>query len=205
MKKLVALLYLINCFAGSLHAQTDKTFSISASPISAILGSANLLFQAKLTNYLALTVPGNLGYLWMLPTLLDVAVKEKNTYNKAPIMAGGGLGARFLLANQGLNDTFYIEPRVTLDYFQFGLKNRLGDFSAKTLALSPMVYFGFDWYYDSGFYLNLGAGVGFKYFLKNESIVPTGKENEYAIQKLFPVARNFAFDYGVEFKIGYAW
>jgi len=206
MKRYLAIVGLLSFLALPLRAETERTMSISASPIALIFGNLDLLYQVKLTNYLALTIPGHIAYSWAAPKVVDWVLEEKSQQTLAPIRAGGGIGARFLLANRGLNNSFYLEPRVTINYEQFGLKNTFGEFDTRKLSLTPMARLGYDWYFDSGFYMSLGAGLGFNYFLQNKTTPPTSKADQTLIKYLFPEKDrriNFALD--LEFKLGFAW
>lgn len=209
-RKLIFGFVLAMALAIPSYSQNDeRSMSLSANVIAPILGGADLLYQLKLTNYLALTVPGHFYYLWPVATMLGVIEKgtaEKIKQTKAPILAGGGLGARFLMAQAGLNDTFYLEPRVTLHYGQFGFDTPDGKVESQSFALKPMGLLGWDWYFDSGFYMGLGGSIGFSYLIKNNTTYPDKIEKNNAIKTFLPPENSrFMLAWGLDFRLGFAW
>lgn len=212
MKKLVGILAFL-FFTSSLYAENlDRTMAISVSPLAVIGGGLDVMYQVKLTDYLSLTVPANVYYPWWL----SLAMKSLGTVSagkveiettKTPIWWSAGLGARFLLANNGLNNTFYLEPRVSFGHAQLGYSWEGNKFEGSFMKITPMGRFGWDWYWDSGFYMSLGFGLGFNYIFNREINVPDViKKNwvgKYIHKKLSENGFLPAADF--EFKLGYSW
>ncbi len=201
------LLPLFLAFSTSARSE-ERSMVISGSILAPIAGGLDIQYQYKLTDYLSITIPGYFYYNWIASAIIKNADKQHGGFNQtiAPISAGGGVGARFLLANNGLNDTFYLEPRVKLNYGQFGFDSPLGKVESQTLALTPTANLGWDWYYDSGFYVGLGLGIGFNYFLTNTTELPTKIEESAAVKAWLPHEdTKVAFAWDGEFRLGYSW
>lgn len=213
MKKLFLPFLLAIGLALPASAQDEELTSIFAiSPIGAIKGGLDVVYQMKITNFLALTVPASFYYDWTYPTAVGIMVNKTGdfTSTKAPISYAGGLGAKFLLAGNGIADSFYIEPRISAGYTQFGVKyNAQG--KEKTLSnshvyLFPMVRFGWDWVYKTGVYLSLGLGLGPKIYFKNKTEMPNDIDEKNNIRYMVPSEKQkIALAGDGEFKIGYAW
>jgi hypothetical protein len=134
--------------------------------------------------------------------------------SKSPIAVGGGLGARFYPFAKGMNDGFYIGPKVVLSYNQFGMESPSSNIEWQLVTLTPKAELGWDWFWDSGFYTSFGANLGLAYDMKHEVKVESkDKEVKKAIQtssKIFPAFfpnpdKNGRFFWDLEFKMGFSW
>src|SRR5688572_9729696 len=107
-KKILALMLALSCSA-AIHAD-DRTMSLSIDVIDPAFGKLNLSFQYNLVDFLSLHVPVYYQYNWLFPIVQNTANRaagvQEFEMNSAPINFGGGLGARFLLANMGMTDSF---------------------------------------------------------------------------------------------------
>jgi hypothetical protein len=207
-----AILTVLSLFTAPLQASTDatndRTMSISASPLSLLFGHINLLYQYKLFDYLALTIPGKFNYNYGAARLVEALSDKKNVeIVGAPFETAIGVGVRFLLNKKGLNDTFYVEPRVFLGYQQLGIKADGEIFEVKTMKIQPMFNFGWDWYWNHGMYVGLGFGFGYTWHINQKLTIPKALEkfkNDAGVGFFIPVTSGtFALD--GEFKLGYSW
>lgn len=213
MKKIV-FASLFSLLGLNLMAQEDygRTMAISLAPLKAVAGTAALVYQAKLSDNFALTVPVHFSYHWPAAHAFKWLKLGEVEETKKPISYGAGLGARFLLSGNGLNDSFYLEPRVAFSYNQFGYQFKGENLSAEfeRYQLGPEFRFGWDWYYDSGLYLNLGFGAGYSFFLKNDvkesGDIDAKRTDKWAFRQAFPKKDALGMLVaGVDFAIGYAW
>ena len=207
MKKIVGFLLLALLASSSFAENNDRTMAFSISPIALLGGGIDAMYQYKLTEYLSLTVPANFYYSWFKTSLVGtVGTAEKRVKEtRSPFDAQIGVGARFLMAQKGLNDTFYLEPRLLLGYEQFGVNVGDSKFEAETLTLTPMLRLGWDWYFDSGFYMSLGGGVGVNTYLNKVSKIPSKYKDNFVVGLYFPPQnRSFSLAWEGEFKLGYA-
>lgn len=208
-KCLLGILAIMAAFALPTQAEnSDRTMAISASPIALIGLRVDLLYQYKLLNFLALTVPGKFGYNYFYSTFIEKFEKEKlGESTIAPIDMATGVGARFLLSNTGLNNTFYIEPRLLIGYEQFGYKYGGAKIEVSSARFQPMLQFGWDWYWDYGLYMNLGAGVGYAFRFAQKLEIPP-KLNEFkdnALVGFFIPTTSGTLALDGEFKVGFSW
>lgn len=210
------VLGLLFCLAFSSHItaeEHDRSMALSISPVALIMGNADLLFQVRLTDFMALTVPAGFGYNWLLATFMgwfDKSSSGKISTTKAPISAEGGLGLRFTPFSRVFHDSFYLEPRLTAKYSQFEADLGSKKLGWQKVTLTPAVNFGFDWYYDSGFLLSLGAGVGYAVNLDSkEHHVPEALIEGFKTAsriwptKIYGAEGQWVWD--LEFKVGYSW
>lgn len=188
--------------------------AVSVSPISLILGSFDALFQYNFARFFTLTVPGQFAYYWPVNTALNLVSNEKNKFETAvaPIGVGGGLGARFYPTGKGMTSGFYLEPRVMVNYSQFGAKVQGEDESIdwNQTTLTPKLNLGWDWFSDSGFYSNFGFGFGYGYDVKQEFNAPADIKKYLQTASYFtPIIPNpenkGRFVWDIEFKLGFAW
>lgn len=173
MLKALQCLALCALFATTILAQeSERSMAISVSPISLPFGAVDALFQFKMANFVSLTLPANFTYFWPAATVIDWASKKSNqklAVSKAPIIVSGGLGARFYPTAKGMTDGFYLEPRFVVSYSQFGAEMKeLGTLNWSKVSIIPKLNLGWDWFWDSGFYMNFGAGLGYAYDVKSE-------------------------------------
>ena len=215
MKKLLGFFVFAFFAVGALAENNDRTMAFSISPIAAIFGGVDVMYQMKVTDFMSVTVPGNFYYSWGKGSLVKFMAEKTGKFEqtKAPFDAAIGLGARFLLAKHGLSDTFYVEPRVYFGYEQIGL--RVGDYKieSETMRLTPMLKFGWDWYYDSGFYISLGAGIGMHAYFNHKQDVPADLKKNWASRTILlgwflgipPEDKTFSLAAEGEFKLGFAF
>lgn len=214
-KKIILAITMLTVLSMPVAAQdSDRSMSVSVSPIVTIFGSADLLYQLKLTNYMSLTVPFVFSYFWPMENLINLANKENQksvvTISKAPITIKGGLGTRFTPFSQVMHDSFYLEPRINLAYSQFEADfTDSGKLSLSSIKLNPMLMLGWDWYWESGFLASLGGGIGYAFNLKNQSDIPPKLAE--AMKSVGGAVPNFSsksegnLAWDLEFKLGYAW
>jgi hypothetical protein len=199
MKKIIITIVIAALCACSVLAKSERSMAIGIDPISAILGSVSVLYQVKLNNFLALTLPLDVGYDW----LKKVGAGARLT--RAPIHFSFGVGTKFLMKRQGFVHSFYLEPRIIANYSQFGfLGYKLYD--SKAWSLTPLFRLGFDWYFASNFFMSLGAGIGANFYVsKRDTKLP--KETDFAnIRLAFPPrGRIISLALDGEFMIGASW
>lgn len=205
----------IFCAAFSLSGFSEssaRTMVISAEPVKGLHGSLSALFQYKLTNFMALTVPGTFGTNWLavgFPKTMAVITDAK--YDASLLFGGGGLGARFFLNNNGLSDGFFAEPRVMVGMSKYTLnKDTTKLIDSNRVTLSPSLLLGYSWFWDNGFYLSTGISAGFGYHVKNDIAVEEGLAsrlaNKYFLRNcLWADKGSFRFDYGYDVSLGFAW
>lgn len=209
MKKFMLVIGLLSCMPLSLHAKhtdEDRSMAIGISPIALIFGGADLLYQVKVTRFLAITVPARFHYDWVKAKALKVITDRYSalTQTSAPIGWSAGIGARFLLAGEALNDSFYLEPRVSLGYSQFGIAHQDTKIESAAWKVTPMGWLGWDWFFDSGFYTGIGGGLGMNIFFKNKTDVPKEIRDNFILSTFFP-EKKISLEWDLEFKIGYSW
>lgn len=204
----LAVLAALSLFTAEAQANNDRTMGISASPISMFLSRFSLLYQYKVFDFLALTVPAKLNYAWYTNSLAkNLKDSKAGEITKTPLDFAVGLGGRLMLNNKGLNDSFYIEPRVWLGYEQFGLKVENEAFEVTTFKIEPILNFGWDWYWEHGFYMGLGFGIGYAYHFKQETNAPKAAEKlkESSFLGMFLPFTPGTITGDSELKIGYSW
>jgi hypothetical protein len=208
MKKLVVyFIFLAGILAFNAQAKdNDRWMAIGVSPLAGIVGVLDINYQIKATDYLAITLPLRFGYDWYYKRLASVLLDRKESKNNiAPISFSGGIGTKFLMASNGFNDSFYLEPRLSIGYQQIGLSGV--DFEIKAWTLTPMARLGWDWFYESGFYMSLGGGAGMNWAIS--------KKTKYGLIEK-EIIKSYGFLLGVsdrkispawdlEFKIGFSW
>ena len=180
MKRIILQFLLVAGLCLPASAQNEeRSMVLAISPIAAIGGGVDVLYQAKMTDFLAITVPVSFYYRWGYSKTVQWLSDRTEDFSqtKAPISYSAGLGAKFLLAGRGIADSFYLEPRIIGGYNQFGAKYSSKNVEQKIeyshYHVSPMLRFGWDWVYDSGVFLTLGLGAGPKFYIKNQSEIPT--------------------------------
>lgn len=209
MQYLLRGLLLMMCLSLPAQALDDgKMMALSISPIAPILGGLDLLYQIKVTDSLAITVPASIYYPWYLKSavkfLADKGDNIKTT--KTPLNWTTGLGAKFLVAGKGISDSFYIEPRVTIGYSQVGFEYLNEKLESSSYKVTPMLRGGWDFVSDSGFFMTFGLGAGVNIFFNNQTTIPSDIEDKFAIKYLLsPQSQKINFAWDGEFKIGYAW
>jgi hypothetical protein len=209
VKKLASLWIFIFLSTNVFGQNEERSMAISVSPLAPIFGGISAMYQLKMTNFLSLTLPANFYYSWWKTSaaeFLSEKSKTRGDVTHMPLDISVGLGARFLLKNEGLNDTFYLEPRLMYGYEQFGYKAVDLALESKAMRISPLLRFGWDWYYDSGFYMSLGLGIGFSYYFNNETTLPPKFKDNFLAKIFFPPQeKGMRVDWDAEFKLGYAW
>lgn len=216
--KILILVAMLSFSFTSQAEESDRSMAISVSPLALIGGGLDTLFQYNLGSFLSLTIPFHFQYFWPASTLVDTLDKSasKGTVkvSKSPIAVGGGLGARFYPFAKGMNDGFYLGPKLVLSYNQFGMESASSKVEWELVTFTPKAELGWDWFWDSGFYTSFGANLGLAYDMEHKVKVESNdKEVKKAIQtssKIFPAffpnpdeRGRFAWD--LEFKIGFSW
>lgn len=212
IKKTISVLLLLTLSQTAMSETAPRKMVVSAEPVKAVHGSLGALFQRKLTNYLALTVPVFFGTDWFAHSYtgpLSAITEEK--YETSYLFGGGGLGARFMLNNKGLSDGFFAEPRLVLNMSKFHLK-REGEtiVDSNRLTLLPSVHLGYSWFWDTGFYLSTSLEVGYGYHVKNSVTVDKKLEKQVADnssvkRRLWANQNPWHFHYGYDISLGFAW
>ncbi len=217
--KLLPLTFLLLFAAGAMAKDkehdhdSERTMALSISPVSLIFGSANVLFQYNLGSFISLTLPAGFAYYWPIAKALEWAHKgdAKLTSTRAPISVSGGLGARIYPTGKGMNSGIFAEPRFSVSYSQFGASaSGQAELLWTRVTVSPMIYFGWDWFTDWGFYSSLGAGIGYGYDVKSETTLsPSLRDAVKMVGRAVSLVPNpdsrGKFDWDLEFKLGFAW
>ncbi|HXW52919.1 MAG TPA: hypothetical protein VEL47_02310 [Myxococcota bacterium] len=199
MKRMLLSTMLTLALGNSSLAGSERTMAFGVSATGALLGALDVVYQIKLRENLLLTIPVHASYD------LVKAIAKWGTVTRSPLTFYGGLGAKYLPSNNGLNNSFYLEGRLTFGYSQFGFRHeKLYDSMA--WMLTPTVRLGWDWYLASGLYLSLGAGIGLDIYVKKKnSKLP--KATDFLHKRFFlpPRSRAVAFAMDGEFLLGYSW
>lgn len=180
---------------------SNRLVAITVSPLWALMSTLDATVAVKVTNFMAITVPGRIGYLWPLAAI--------GATDPTPLIAKIGAGIKFMTAANGLDNSFFVEPRVTYDFMQLGV-NRPGgyDFSFKGefKTVTPTLLIGGDWYWNSGFAMGLGIGAGWSFDVGNK--LDASHNGESASAK-FSAATIPGFgpglDWTLEWKMGYSF
>ncbi len=205
---------LLFCFLISLALfaeESDRTMAISISPVALIRTQADVIFQYNITSFLSLTLPAHFAYFWPVSLLFDSLSKSVGNFerSKAPLFYGAGLGARLYPTLKGMNSGLYLEPRLVIDSYQIGVKAKdIGEVEWARTSLVSSIHVGWDWFSDSGFYSNIGGGIGYSYFISSNINSPSWfKEQLGTVGKwLLPdESAKGAFAWELDWKIGYAW
>ncbi len=189
----------------------ERKFAISFSPISLLFGQMDMRFQIKLLDFLSLTFPMLVGFNYIHPLSYGQALLKGNASDyettALPLSLEGGIGLKLSTANNGLADSFFIEPRVTVNYWQLGVKNSYGkEFSWDVMGVKSMMLIGWDWYYDSGFMMSLAGGVGYQKNLGGEVYLSQGIAVSKEMARNIPDPnRHGEIDKMLEFKTGFVW
>lgn len=192
----------------SAKASDEKTMAIAISPLKALFLSGDMLYQYKVTDFLAITAPVKFSYSWLDKLLIEKFAEVKA--NSMPISFEMGVGAKFFMGSskqKGLDDSFYLEPRLNFNYSQLDFSSSTRKINSTTMGLNPMAMLGWDWVYDGGFFMNLEGGAGVNFFLKKDMNVDLGNKDANYLVDLY-VSKNddsWKFNYGIDFKLGYAF
>ena len=116
MRLIISALIILSAWSLPAHAKTMRSWALGISPISAVLGGLNSAAYFKVNNYLALTLPLGISYDW-------VKRVANRRVTRQPFSAFGGIGAKFLVRQQGLKTGPFVESRLTLNYGQFGFQD----------------------------------------------------------------------------------
>lgn len=199
--------------AASAQAEKSRTMVVSANPISAAMGAFSGTFQCKLTDYLALTVPVSVGTNFMVLGWGETfSALSGEKYDSKLLFGNLGLGARFLLNNNGLNDGFFIEPGIKIGHSRYNIKKETTNLiDANRWTMFGTVGFGYSWFWESGFYMSPHIEVGAGYHLNSKSVkVDEGLKSrlkDHRFQKYAMWAEDSAWRpmFGGGLDIGYSW
>ncbi len=211
MKKIISLfVFMISLSAFSESA--ERRFSLSAEPLKAIHGSLASVFQYKLNNYMALSVPVFVGTDWTSTRFTStLEVFANQIYSSSFLFGGGGVGLRFLLNNNGMNDGFFVEPRLALHAHKFAVYNEdVRLISSQRLSLNPSVVAGYTWFWDNGFYLSAGLSLGLSFHMSNDvnvqdQLAQRLKNRASVRRKLWADTSHFLMTWDYDVSIGYSW
>jgi hypothetical protein len=194
----------------SAKASDEKTMALAVSPLHAVVSSANILYQYKVTDFLAITAPVNFSYNWVRKLLIEKLFEQKS--NSMPISFEIGVGAKFFMGSKkqkGLDDSFYLEPRLNFNYSQLDFSSAKYKINSTAMGIAPMAMLGWDWVYDGGFFMNLEGGAGVNFLVKNDTSTSLGDKDANTIVNAFlGIPQNddsWKFNYGIDFKLGYAF
>lgn len=201
---------MISCSVFSQNA--ERKFALSVEPLKAIHGSLASVFQYKINNLMALTVPVFVGTDWTSTRVAStLTVINNQKYDANLLFGGGGIGLRFLLNDKGLNDGFFAEPRLTLHMHKFSLTHEEVNLSSSNrISLNPSVVAGYTWFWDNGFYLSAGLSLGMIFHMKNDvkvddQLAQRLKDNASARRRLFANPSRFDFTWDYDVSLGYSW
>jgi hypothetical protein len=210
MKKIfISALMAMSLFTSmSVKASDEKTMAIAISPLQAIFLSADMLYQYKVTDFLAITAPVKFSYSWLRKVMIENFLEVKS--NSMPIAFELGVGAKFFMGSSKqtcLDDSFYLEPRLNFNYDQLDFASSTRKIKATTMGLNPMAMLGWDWVYDSGFFMNLEGGAGPNFLLKKDISIDLGdKDANYFVNSILAKEDDsWKMVYALDFKLGYAF
>jgi hypothetical protein len=182
----------------SVTAKSERFMAFGISPISAILGGIDTVYQIKVNNLVALTFTAGASLDWIK------LIGQKIT--RIPLGFFSGIGTKLLLNRRGLKNSFFLEPHVDVHYYQLGFLEGQKLYDTKTWWISPIVKVGYDWYFDSNFFMSLGANFGANLYIhKNDRKLP--KSSDF-LNKRFqfpPRGRMASLTGGVELMLGVSW
>jgi hypothetical protein len=212
IKKTITALVLLTISSAAISSTSERKMVLSVEPVEAIHGSLAALFQYKLTDYMALTVPVFFGTNWPARSgIKTMAVITDENYDSSLLFGGGGLGARFFLNNNGLTDGFFAEPRVVLSHSEYALKQD-DEFlvDSKRLTILPSLLLGYSWFFNNGVYLSTGLEIGYGYHAKNQISVDKKLATRLADKsslkhKLWADASPWRLHYDYDISLGFAW
>jgi len=149
MNKKLALIFVCTMIYGVSFAQdTPGQSIIKTNPIGLAFGNINLTFERALNNSSSFQVGAN-----FFTKILGTDVSG----------IGFNAGYRFYITNakKPAPEGFYVGPRFAYNSF----KEKSTDISASTIGIGAML--GYQWVFDSGVTLDLGAGP--TYLIAGES------------------------------------
>jgi hypothetical protein len=210
-KKILAMLAImaLSLSHSAMSEEKERTFAVSANPVSAIFGSFRGLFQYKLTDYMSLTVPVSAGTNWLVGPQTSWLLNDK--YDSSLWFAGGGLGLRFHFKNQGLANGLFLEPRAMFSQSKFHLlQNNDPAMEAKFSSLLTTLVFGHEWLLDSGLFFSTSVELGLATHLAKELKVEPAlasklENNRLAKNILWAEDGRVHLHHSFDFSIGYAW
>jgi hypothetical protein len=182
----------------------DRVVAIGLSP-ALVMGYIDAIFVTKITDSFALTIPCNYYDMWLVPKMLELdsslgAVSK----TKKPFSAGAGLGARFITQKKGLSDSFYLEARASFKYEQMGFDIKGSPLGVEGMSIEPMLRLGWDWFWQSGFYMTLGGGIGYALYMKNKREIPKSVEDNIFLLAWLPKGQD-GIRWDLEWKLGVAF
>lgn len=172
LRKMFCPLLFVCLLSGAVTAENDRTMVVAANPISALHGAFSGSFQYKIKDYLALNVPVTIGTNAQVLSWGPVfSALSGDNYDSSLMFYGIGLGARFLLNNNGFNDGFYLEPGVNFNFSKYNVKkDEKNLIDANRFTMFGTVGFGYSWFWESGFYLSPGIELGGGYHSNTKSV-----------------------------------
>jgi hypothetical protein len=213
-----SILLLASTLSAENTPDTKRTMVVSVSPLAPVMGTLDAMFQYNVLDFLTVTVPGIFSYDWVLGSAVKLFGKASDgqiKITKAPIKVGGGLGARFYPSAKGMTDGFYLEPRFSVLYKQFGAEiSSLGKAEWSAVSIIPTLNLGGDWFFDSGFYITFGTGLGYSYDVKQDFKITAAKSDlkdalsvlGWFLPSTVPSSTSKGrFVWDLDFKLGYAW
>jgi len=213
---LLAGILAINIVTVAWAQNDERTMVVAIQPGKAVMGTLALSYQHKINDFLAINVPvfglTNLGPSYMAKGL---SLFTGDKYDSSLWFGGLGLGARFLLNNNGFNDGFYLEPRLSASYSKYNVnKDSAGMIDSKRVTIHGTLAFGYSWFFNSGVYLSPGIEVGAGFHAYNDTKIDpnlTARLDKEFFSKYYTKYMMWAEDgrwrpdFGCNMSIGYSW
>ena len=126
-------------------ANIDRRQSISVYPLYPFAGQLTVAYSFQIGDRIALTPRITGGFI--AQGLLD---RQSTAFQIGP-----ALSARFFMTNSAFNTGWYLEPMAGFSYTRLG--NGIDGWSFIGSGV-----FGYAWYWDGGFTLNVGGGIAYR-------------------------------------------
>lgn len=191
---------------------SNRNMAIAISPIQAVLLSMDLLYQYKITDFMAITTPVRFSYSPIKAKILSKAIElfgnsKPSSSDENKVMGFSfGVGSKFFMSSPkslSLNDSFYLEPRLVFNYNKIDVKVGSDYYRNNSSDLDLLFIIGQDWLYDSGLFMNLEGGLGAKYIIDNKI---EAKLNSAGLKRfLGSNDTKITFAATFDFKMGYAF
>ena len=173
-KKLSMAVCLIACTNFAYATQdSNRNMAIAISPIQAVLLSMDLLYQYKITDFMAITTPIKFSYSPIKAKIFSKLISwSASSSDENKVMGFSfGVGSKFFMSSPkslSLNDSFYLEPRLVFNYNNTNIAAGSNYYANNSSDLDLLFIIGQDWLYDSGLFMNLEGGLGAKYIINNK-------------------------------------
>jgi len=180
IKKYTLMLFLAIVFSAEtpVQAESARSMSMTADPVDILIGIGAAKYSVAVHKKVCITVPFSFQYF---------AFYTANYSIKA------GIGASFALSSKVFTDGWFIEPSLKIGYGEVvGEWHRENSPKReRAFLLNPKLSAGYNWYWDSGFTLSLGAGAVYQY-----ETADIGSPYSLVFFPILPA---------VDFSLGYSW